>query len=74
MSSLVFTSTDLANLKAALVSGAKSVKVGDREVTYRSQDELLAAIVMVQNYLNGVADDVDDNPNIIRPTFSRGES
>ncbi len=71
--SLTFTTTDLDNLKAALVSGASKVQIGDRTVEYRSQKDLLAAIQMVQNYLDGVSTDVDDNPNIVRPTYSRGE-
>lgn len=71
---LVFTQADLDNLKAALVSGTSRVQIGDRVIEYRSQKDLLAAIQMVQNYLDGVSTDVDDNPNIIRPTFSRGES
>ncbi len=66
---LVFTQTDLDNLKAALVSGATKVKVGDREVEYRKQSDLLAAIQMVQSYLEGVSDDVDDNPNVINATY-----
>ncbi len=67
---LVFTQTDLDNLKAALVSGATKVKIGDREVEYRSQKELLATIQMVQSYLDGTSTDVDDNPNVINATYS----
>lgn len=68
---LVFTQTDLENLKAALVSGASEVQIGDRVVKYRSQRDLLAAIQMVQNYLEGVSTDIDDNPNVIKSTYSR---
>ncbi len=71
---LVFTTTELAAMKAALVTGAKSVQVGDRKIDYRDQSELISLIQMAQNYLDGVPTDVDDNPNVIRPTFSRGES
>jgi hypothetical protein len=71
---VVFTQADLDNLKAALVSGAMEVTIGDRTIKYRTQKDLLAAIEMVSQYLDGVSDDVDDLPDIIRPTFSRGES
>jgi hypothetical protein len=72
--SLTFTQSDLDALKAALLTGALEVTIGDRTVRYRSQKEILEVIRMVEEYLNGVPTDVDDNPNIIRPTFSRGES
>lgn len=53
--SLVFTETDLNNLKAALVSGALRVRIGDRDVIYRSQTEILKLIEMIQNYLQGAS-------------------
>lgn len=71
---LVFTQNDLDNLKAALVTGASRVKIGDREIEYKSNKDIMEAIKIVQNYLDGVSTSVDSNPNIIRPTFSRGES
>lgn len=69
--SLVFTQANLDDLKAALISGAMEVQIGDRRVKYRSQAELLAAIKMVQNYLDGVSTDVEDNPNVIVSSYSR---
>ncbi len=70
---LGFTSADLANLKAALVSGARKVQIGDRIVEYRSQADLMAAIEMVQAELEGASAEIDDNPSIVRATYSRSE-
>lgn len=71
---LTFTQSDLDALKAALLTGATEVQIGDRLVKYRSQKELLAAIKMVTSYLDGVPSTADGNPDIIRPTYSKGES
>jgi hypothetical protein len=68
---LTFTQADLDALKEAFVTGALEVQIGDRRVKYRSQSELLAAIDMVQNALNGVSDDIDDNPTMIVGGYSR---
>lgn len=67
---LVFTQTDLDNVKAALVSGATIVKLGDRMVQYRSQDEILKLCQLIQNYLAGVTS-TSDNPSMIQAGFSR---
>ncbi len=72
--SLGFTSADLANLKAALVSGALEVQIGDRRVKYNSVKDLVAVIKMIQAELEGVSTDVDDNPTVIKATYSRGGS
>ena len=71
MSNLGFTTEDLANLKAALVSGALIVRIGDREVRYRDQKELIQAIRMVQQELNGVP---SDTSSTIQATFSKGKA
>lgn len=70
--SLGFTSADLAALKAALVTGAKKVQIGDRAIEYHSKKELLELIKMVQDDINGVSES-DTDPSVIRATFSRGE-
>ena len=69
---LVFTQSDLDALKAAYVTGALEVQIGDRRVKYRSQAELLSAMKSVQDYLDGISDDVDENPSVIKAGFSRG--
>ncbi len=71
---LTFTQADLDRLKEAYLTGAREVQVGDRKIVYNSPKDILAAIQVVQEYIEGVSTDVDDNPSIIRPTFSRGES
>lgn len=68
---MTFTETDLANLKAALVSGATRVQIGDRMVEYRSQKELLEVIKMVEASLAEPAPE-EVNPNVIQVSFSRG--
>lgn len=71
---VVFTQADLDNLKAAYVSGARKVQVGNRLVEYNSPDEILKAMETVANYLAGNSTSIDDNPSVIQSTFSRGES
>jgi hypothetical protein len=66
-----FTTDDLANLKAALASGALIVTIGDRTVKYRDQKDIIQAIRMVQQELEGVPDDTAAN---IQATFSKGQS
>lgn len=66
---LTFTQTDLDNLKAALVTGAMEVRVGDRTIKYRSQKEILDAIRLVQLMMDGAP---DDDPNVVQATFSKG--
>jgi hypothetical protein len=68
---VTFTQADLDALKAAFVTGALEVQIGERRVKYRSQSELLAAINMVDAAINGVSDDVDDNPNVIQAGYAR---
>lgn len=67
---LVFTQTDLDNLKAALVSGALRVQLGDRLVIYRSQAELINAIRLVESQLSGL--NTTTTPNVIQATYSKG--
>lgn len=67
---LVFSQTDLDNAKAALVSGALQVRIGDRMVTYRSQDDILKLCQLIQNYLAGI-NSSSDNPSTIQAGFSR---
>ena len=67
---LTFTNADLENLKAALISGALSVKIGDREVTYRSQKEIIAAIKMIQEAIDGTTSSDLQN---VKASFSKGK-
>lgn len=69
---LTFTESDLAALKAALLSGASEVSIGDRRVKYKTQKELIEAIRMVEAYLNqsGGSSVVTQT---IAPTVSKGK-
>jgi hypothetical protein len=46
-----YTQSDLENLRAALVSGATSVTIGNRTITFRSKNDLLDLIRMVEDEL-----------------------
>lgn len=69
MGAIGFTIEDLANLKAALASGALIVQIGDRTVKYRDQKDLIQAIRMVQLELNGFQ---TDSVSSVQATFSKG--
>lgn len=71
---VTYTQTDADNVKAALVSGAMEVTVGDRTVKYRSQKDLISLLAEIVAYLDGNSTSIDDNPSVIQSTFSRGES
>jgi thiamine monophosphate synthase len=43
MSTTNFTDQDLAELEKAIATGVKTVKYTDKEITYRTMDEMLAA-------------------------------
>ncbi len=68
---VTFTQAELDALKEAFVSGTLEVHLGDRKVVYRSQKDLLAAIKMVSEAIDGISDDVDDNPNVIQSGYAR---
>jgi hypothetical protein len=70
---LTFTQDDLDALKEALLTGASRVKVGDREIEYRSQADIRAAIAMVQAYLDGVST-ATYSPNVVQSTYSKKRS
>lgn len=44
LSSMAVSQTDIDNLEAALMQGELKVRIGDREVTYRSIDDLAKAL------------------------------
>lgn len=67
---ITFTQADLDNLKAALVSGASEVQIGDRKVKYKSQKEILEAIRIVQQSLEDAS---PSSVNVIPTGFSKGK-
>jgi hypothetical protein len=67
---LTFTAADLVALKAALISGARRVRIGDREVEYQSREEIIATIQMIQQVIDG--SNTADSQNI-KASYSKGE-
>lgn len=45
---MAWTQTDVDKLKAAIGQGATKVKFADREVTYRSLDEMRETLLLLQ--------------------------
>jgi hypothetical protein len=68
---VTFTQQDLETLKEALLTGAEEVQIGDRKIKYRGQDQILAAMKMVQDYLSGVTSDISSNPSVVQAGYSR---
>ena len=71
----MYTQDDLLALKQALVTGASSVTIsgptGSRTITYRSKDELLELIRMVEDKLNGTQESLTDNSTVIVSGFDK---
>ena len=67
---MTFTQADLANLKAALLTGALEVSVGDRTIRYRSQTEIIALIKLIETQLAGSG---AENTSKIQATYSKGK-
>ena len=68
---MAYQQTDLDGLQAALVSGAKYVRIGDRLIEYRTQAELIEAIVLVSRALAAPAP-LTSSPNLVQAAFSKG--
>ena len=51
--SVNFTTLDLEALETALAKGVKTVKYTDKEITYRSVDEMLKIRDLIRNCLGG---------------------
>jgi collagenase-like PrtC family protease len=70
---IIYTQTDLDNLKEALLTGADEVRIGDRHLRYRNQGELIKLIQVVQAAVDGIKK-LDTSPNLIQATFKKGDS
>jgi hypothetical protein len=64
-----FTSEQLQKLEEAIAQGALRVKYSDKEVQYRSLDEMMRIRDMMRKALNVNS---DQYPNRIYPTVSKG--
>jgi hypothetical protein len=61
---MAWTQTDIDKLKAAIGQGATKVKFADREVTYRSLDEMRETLRMIQSEVDALA-------GVVRPRRRR---
>ena len=52
---MAFTQTDIDKLRAAIAQGALRVRFADRDVTYRSLDEMRSILAMMQAAVNAAA-------------------
>lgn len=67
----MFTQDDLNNLKDALVSGAATVMVNGRSITYRSKQDLLDLIKLVEDDLAGNDISGEDLSSVVVGGFNR---
>jgi hypothetical protein len=71
---MAFTSTDLDTINAAIASGQRRVKLGNREIEYNTLSEMLSARDIIRNELNktaGIASS-DTRPLSYRIKTSKG--
>ena len=66
---MAFTQDQLQKLEDAIAQGALRVKYADKEVTYRSLNEMLQVRDIMKKSLN-TSDGT--NPNRVYPTISKG--
>lgn len=69
---ITYTQADLDSVKEALLTGATRVRIGDREIEYRSQKDLKALMAEISSYINGQPTSTT-SPNNIGATFTKGE-
>lgn len=65
---MAWTLNDLNAIKEAIATGAKRVKYADKEIEYRSLDEMLKAKQLIEDELGLNA----GRKNHSYPTFSKG--
>lgn len=69
---LNFTEQDLNNLKDALKSGVTTVTIGNRSMTYRSLDDILKLIKLIENNINDTAS--ESTTNVVSGFSRKGEN
>lgn len=67
---MAFTQAQIDALEKAIAEGTTRVKYQDREVTYRSLEEMLQILSMMKNSLDPTSGQI----KVIRPEFSKGLS
>lgn len=68
---MAWTQTDLDVLKAAIAQGATSVRFADRQVNYRSLDEMQNTMRMIQADIDAAAGKVRRN-RVVRFVTGKG--
>lgn len=66
-----YTNTDLAAVQAAIASGELVVRRGDKQIQYRSMDELLKAEQTIKSALTSASTGVRGGPRRFKFTTSR---
>ena len=67
---MAFTSTDIDTIDRAIASGELSVRLGDRQVTYRSLEELLKARDRISTVLEAASTTSRPYPRHQVPSFA----
>lgn len=68
---ITFTQQDLDALKAALLTGASEVQIGDRRVRYNSQAEIINLINMISSFLDA---STTTSSKIAQASYTKGVS
>ncbi len=68
---MTYTESDLLKLKEALLTGASSVSIGDRTITFRSQADLLKLIESIQTNLQAEDEDWIPTSNTVQATWRK---
>lgn len=68
---MAFSTTDLANLEAAIATGELKVSFDGKEVIYRSTDELMKAYEFVKGKLIAAGTIADDRVRVSVASFSK---
>ena len=69
---MAWTQVDVDKLKAAIAQGATKVKFADREVTYRSLDEMRETLRLLQADVDAAAGKVRRRPRQVRFVTRKG--
>ncbi len=69
---MAWTQIDIDLLKSAIAQGATKVKFADREVSYRSLDEMRETLAMLQREVDAAAGIVVRRPRQVRFVTTKG--
>lgn len=69
---MAYTQQQIDTLKAAIAEGALTVRYADKQVTYRSLDEMIRILSIMEREVNTT--DVETASGIVYGSFSKGLS